>query len=231
MSNSPLQSRSAPRKAPKQARSHVTVHVIVEAAARILEERGHEGFSTNAVADRAGVSVGSLYQYFPRKDALIGALILRETTALVEEAEISTTMPNSEDALTALVRPCVEQQLRRPALARLLDFEEARLPLDLDTQQVKMRFFELTRDMLLRPDLPPQPDPRTAARDVVAIIKGMIDAAGDHGDDDKDALAARVKRAVRGYLKEAPTATSSAEQVEACADEDFTGEMSDGKKT
>jgi AcrR family transcriptional regulator len=175
----------------------------VEATARILEERGHEGFSTNAVAEKAGVSVGSLYQYFPRKDALIGALILRETTALVEAAESAATKLTGDEALSALVRPCVEQQLRRPTLARLLDFEEARLPLDAHTERVKMRFFELTRSTLLRSDLPPQPDVDVAARDVVAIIKGMVDAAGEHGDKDRNRLALRVKRAVLGYLRTA----------------------------
>ncbi len=200
MSESPLKSRLAPRKAPKQARSLATVEAIVEAAARILEERGHEAFSTNAVAERAGVSVGSLYQYFPRKDALIGALIFRETSRLVEDAERATTSLTGNEALSALILPCVEQQLRRPALARLLDFEEARLPLDAATQKVKMRFFELTRATLLRSDLPPQADLDVASRDVVAIIKGMVDAAGEHGDRDRNQLALRVKRAVLGYL-------------------------------
>ncbi len=200
MSESPLKSRPAPRKAPKQARSLATVEAIVEAAARILEERGHEAFSTNAVAERAGVSVGSLYQYFPRKDALIGALIFRETSRLVEDAERATTSLTGSEALSALILPCVEQQLRRPALARLLDFEEARLPLDAATQKVKMRFFELTRATLLRSDLPPQADLDVASRDVVAIIKGMVDAAGEHGDRDRNQLALRVKRAVLGYL-------------------------------
>lgn len=200
MTESPYESRSAPRKAPKQARSLATVSAIVEAAARILEERGHEGFSTNAVAEKAGVSVGSLYQYFPRKDALIGALILRQTMSLVGDAERASCRPTGEEALSALINPCVRQQLERPALARLLDYEEARLPLDAETERVKTHFLELTRDTLLRPDMPPQPDIDIAARDVVAIIKGMIDAAGEHGEEDRNGLALRVKRAVIGYL-------------------------------
>ena len=68
-----------------------TVRVIVEATARVLEERGHGGFSTNAVAEQAGVSVGSLYQYFPSKDALIGALVVRETSMLIEDAEVAAS--------------------------------------------------------------------------------------------------------------------------------------------
>ena len=63
------------RKVPGQARSQETVSVILEASARILESDGLRGFNTNAIAAKAGVSVGSLYQYFPNKDAIVLALI------------------------------------------------------------------------------------------------------------------------------------------------------------
>ena len=63
------------------------MRIIVEAAARILEQAGLGAFTTNAVAQRAGVSIGSLYQYFPRKEALIGALIIRETSLLLGDWE------------------------------------------------------------------------------------------------------------------------------------------------
>ena len=59
--------RSHPRKAPKQARARAAVTAVVEAAAHILERDGFAGFSTNAVAERAGVSIGSLYQYSPTR--------------------------------------------------------------------------------------------------------------------------------------------------------------------
>jgi len=62
------------RKQPRQARSRTTVEAIVQAGARILGRRGWAGFTTNAVAEAAGVSIGSLYQYFPDKHALIDAI-------------------------------------------------------------------------------------------------------------------------------------------------------------
>src|SRR5215469_5611050 len=71
----PRQNTLQPRKAPRQARSHETVAVILEASARILESDGLRGFNTNAIAARAGVSIGSLYQYFPNKDSIVLALI------------------------------------------------------------------------------------------------------------------------------------------------------------
>src|ERR1700733_3072385 len=76
------------RKTPAQKRSVATVAAILEAAARILETRGLDAYSTNAVAARAGVSIGSLYQYFPSKDAITRALISRGAEELL--ADIKT---------------------------------------------------------------------------------------------------------------------------------------------
>jgi AcrR family transcriptional regulator len=59
--------RPSMRKQPSQARSKATVDAIVEAAARILGDQGWAGFTTNKVAEAAGVSIGSYYQYFPDK--------------------------------------------------------------------------------------------------------------------------------------------------------------------
>jgi AcrR family transcriptional regulator len=192
--------RPRPRKAPKQARSLETVRVIIEAAARILEQNGLDGFSTNAVAERAGVSIGSLYQYFPRKEALIGALIMRETSLLIDHAEAAMAQPSGAAAFSVLILSAIAHQFRRPALARLLDFEEARLPFDADTERVSERFRSILSNVLQRPDLPQQADSDAAARDVVAIIKGMVDAAGVRGETDQRALSVRVQRAVFGYL-------------------------------
>lgn len=62
------------RKQPRQARSIATVEAIIEAGAHVLSELGWAGFSTNKVAEAAGVSIGSLYQYFPDKLALVEAI-------------------------------------------------------------------------------------------------------------------------------------------------------------
>ena len=192
--------RPRPRKAPRQLRSQETVKVIVEAAARVLEAGGLDAFSTNAVAERAGVSIGSLYQYFPQKNALVGVLIARETAVLLVDAQSATAAAHGTDAVSALISACVRHQFRRPALALVLDFEEARLPLDAETRDVGERFEAIVAAVLLRPDLPRQADNAAAARDVMAIIKGIVDAAGMNGESDQQALAARVARAIFGYL-------------------------------
>ena len=63
------------RRRPQQARSRITVEAIVEAAAQVLERDGYEALTTASVAERAGVSIGTLYQYFPDKAGVVGALV------------------------------------------------------------------------------------------------------------------------------------------------------------
>ncbi len=72
------------RRSPRQARARATIAAILEAAARILEERGLDGFTTNHVAERAGVGIATLYQYFPDKDAIVLAIAEQERDRLTE---------------------------------------------------------------------------------------------------------------------------------------------------
>ena len=72
-----------PRKSPRQARARVTIDAIVEASTQLLLERGYDRFTTARAAERAGVSVGSLYQYFPNKAALAAAVIDRACEAFL----------------------------------------------------------------------------------------------------------------------------------------------------
>lgn len=189
-----------PRKIPRQARSAETVSSIVEAAARILESKGGSGYTTNAVAALAGVSPGSLYQYFPNKAALTKALIVRETSALLDELGKARHLENGVEALNAFIRAAVRHQMQRPALARLLDFEEAAMPFDQDLEAVARRAEAIVVDMLGRPDIPIQADVRIAALDVIAMVKGMADAAGARSERGGPQLETRIARAVIGYL-------------------------------
>jgi AcrR family transcriptional regulator len=83
----PRRPRTAPRKKPRQERAQATVDAILEATAHVLCTIGYDRTSTNRVALAAGVSIGSLYQYFPSKEALVAALVQRHTeemTSLVK---------------------------------------------------------------------------------------------------------------------------------------------------
>jgi AcrR family transcriptional regulator len=73
-----------PRKLPRQSRSKATVEAILDACRETVARRGYDGLTTHAIATRAGVSVGTLYQYFPNRDAVAGALIVRGMERLLE---------------------------------------------------------------------------------------------------------------------------------------------------
>ena len=77
----PRQTPESKRRIPRQARAAETVSLILEATAQILEAGGLEAFTTNAVAERAGVSIGTLYQYFSDKRAILLALAEQEVQA------------------------------------------------------------------------------------------------------------------------------------------------------
>ncbi len=189
-----------PRKRPSPSRSQATVGSIVEGAALILEERGFEGYNTNDIAERAGVSVGSIYQYFPDKDAITAALIRREAGLLLIDAAAARQTKGAHEGLTHLIDAAIMHQLRRPALARLIDLEESRLPLSADNRGVETSLVTDLVAILTRPGLGQLVDPRMVALDIVAIVRGMVDAAGQRGEGDPSALAHRVRAAVFGYI-------------------------------
>ena len=114
---------STPRKMPVQARSKMTVAAILEATARVLVECGYERTTTNLVAERAGVSIGSLYEYFPNKEALVGSLArahVEELVDLVDEALRSSVGAAPRRALLSLVRAGLRAHSVNPKLHKVL---------------------------------------------------------------------------------------------------------------
>jgi AcrR family transcriptional regulator len=115
------------RKRPQQARSRATIDAILDAAAHILGERGWAGLTTNAVAEAAGASIGSLYQYFPDKLALIDAVRRRhfDDILAVLHAAASLDTPRAS-RIAALVDGMIAVHSRHPAAHRVLLEESPR---------------------------------------------------------------------------------------------------------
>jgi AcrR family transcriptional regulator len=175
------------------------VATLLEAAAQVLETKGLEGFNTNAVAERAGVSIGSLYQYFPGKDALTIALMQRENERFHQDALAALDHASGPVSLGHLIEVAVRQQFARPTLARLLDVEESR-PQMRAVLSGKESLRTLLARILARDGLPPQEDTAVAASDLMAMIRGLVDAAGEREEKDMTSLTRRVTAAVLGYL-------------------------------
>ena len=192
-----------PRKTPVQARSSATVDAILEAAARILETEGLEGYTTNAIAARAGVSIGSLYQYFPNKDAITAALVLDDTedmAARMEETAQAYEGRPLRDSIDALIDNAVWHQFDRPVLARLIDVEAHRLGRDPRLEAAQARIIAVVRRQLERSGLTLPFGLETTTEDVFAIAHGITDTAGMRGETDRPGLTARIRHAVLSYL-------------------------------
>lgn len=121
-----------PRRSPRQERSRDTVEAILEAAAQVFERHGYAGGTTNRIAERAGVSIGSLYQYFPNKDAIVVEVMHRHIDEAGEVGrpalqELVERVPPLHDGLTAIVLGMVALHKRSPRLHRVLS-EEAPHP-------------------------------------------------------------------------------------------------------
>jgi AcrR family transcriptional regulator len=119
----PRPPRTSPRKAPQQNRSQTTVQVILDATARVLVSTGYDRASTNRIAVAAGVSVGSVYQYFPSKEALVAALIERhveEMTSVNQGMLVELADAPIEEAVRVMSRAIFRSHRIDPALHRVL---------------------------------------------------------------------------------------------------------------
>lgn len=120
MARSPL---TKPRKDASQERSRATVDALVEATARILVREGFDKANTNRIAEVAGASVGSLYQYFPCKEALVAAVIERhqqEIMQVVRHELAKAAMQPIEQGVRTLIAIAVKAHRIDPKLHRVL---------------------------------------------------------------------------------------------------------------
>ncbi|MBD1546565.1 TetR/AcrR family transcriptional regulator [Roseibium aggregatum] len=195
-----MNQRLTPRKQPRQKRSQETCAIILEAAARILESDGLGGLTTNRVAEIAGVSVGSLYQYFPSKEAILAEMIrgLRRSLLLDCEAAVETVRGRPlSDAVDVMVRASLRHHLVRPGLARVLERAEEELPLEEDLKAIKGELMTLVTGVLEERDVA---NAGQAAFDLIALSHGLASAAIAGGETDLENLFQRLRRAALGYL-------------------------------
>ncbi len=169
-----------PLKTPRQARSRATVTAIVQATARVLARDGYAKTSTNRIARAAGVSVGSLYQYFPGKDALVLAVArghAEEMLKLLSQAALETADAPIATRIRALVHGMIAAHQGDPALHKALVEQVLHLGLDhmADVQKqaraLVRGWLAEHRDELLIDDLD------TAAYLLVTTVEAVIHAA------------------------------------------------------
>jgi AcrR family transcriptional regulator len=144
--------RFSPRKLPRQARSRVTVEAILEATTDILIRQGARRLTTNRIAERAGVNIASLYQYFPGKQAIIAELRRRHGAArraAVRQVLVERRGDSLESTLRALVSMGVAVHTVNPELERVFSEELPQLRYA-DVAAADAPLFDEFRAMLTR---------------------------------------------------------------------------------
>ena len=169
------------RKKPLQNRSQVTVDAIVEAAARVFESSGFDGASTNKIAEIAGVSVGSLYQYFPDKLGLLQAVneryLVRMWGAVSVACREALLLP-WPDALRHVVTTKINYHLKGGRLFGVLQTElpaSATIGIQLE---IATKYFEVQmRNLLIANASMVAVDVDRAAHMIPIVGKGILNAA------------------------------------------------------
>ncbi len=181
---------ATPRRKPKQPRAIATHEAIFEAAAQILEREGEAAFNTNRIAERAGVSVGTLYQYFPDKNAILVQMARAEMAAL--EADGAKRHP---DPLRRSLRRLIHAFDGRPATRRAA----VKAVVAHESAQTLGRSIDLTASFLPRIDGATRLDTFVASRAVVGAVRAAV--LEGHPDLYTQAFEDAVVNLVNAYTK------------------------------
>ena len=170
-----------PRKLASQERSRFTVDALLEATARILVKEGYDRASTNRIAELAGVSIGSLYQYFPSKEALVAAVIDRHTeqvSRLTRNALVKMAARPIEVAAHEFVSVAIDAHRINPKLHGVLSEQIPRVG-RLENIEANVREgYALVRGCLeAHRDEIDVADPDLAAFVVVTVVEALTHAA------------------------------------------------------
>lgn len=185
------------RKKPVQERSVATVDAILQATTYILTRKGWDALTTNAVAQRAGVNIASLYQYFPNKSALVAELRRRHLEAL-RGCHVDGPAPKTlNEALERGVETMVRQRLTNPELHRVFSEE---LPKSSGLAVVPPSVKAGAFDPAMVPDVP---DLEMAAFVAHAALAGVLDeVAREHPEWlEREAFKAELVLLLKRYLK------------------------------
>ncbi|MEU6130772.1 TetR/AcrR family transcriptional regulator [Saccharopolyspora sp. NPDC047091] len=170
--------RLRPRKTPRQVRAELTRERILTAAAHVFTEHGYAAGTTNRIAERARISIGSLYQYFPNKDAILVELLTKhlDDGIAATRAHLAAQQPATvEEAVRGFVRAAIENHLDDPKLLRVM-FEQAPRSQALleKIERLEREHVARARELIERHPEVRVGDPRTAARLVVSTVELVV---------------------------------------------------------
>jgi AcrR family transcriptional regulator len=203
-----------PRKSPVQARSAASVDALLEATIQILLHGGKERLTTTKVALRAGVSVGSLYQYFPNKSALLQAALRRhldEVTEAMERVCEEQRGAPLQSMGTALINAFLQAKMRDAKTSAALYSVSSDVDVAKIVQQMGIRSHKAIVGMLATTSDQLTRDPQLVAMMLQGAMVGISRRLLESGAPEKhfESLRQELLFLVGAYL-EACTAQSSA---------------------
>jgi len=192
------------RRRPSQQRSARRVEQIIDACAVLLEEDGYEALSTTRIAERAGVAIGSLYQFFPDKRAIAQALTLRHLemfTTAIGRRFAEDSFEHWWDAVDAIIDVYVDMHRTTPGF-RVLHFGDIvdlrLLDAGADNNAV---ILERLRDLLVhRLDVPAGPELDRVLAVAVEAADAVLKLAFHAAPDGDSVLLGEAKLLIRRYL-------------------------------
>jgi AcrR family transcriptional regulator len=206
--------RLQPRKQPRQVRAELTRQRILTAAAHVFAEYGYAAGTTNRIAERARISIGSLYQYYPNKDAILVELQTRHLDAVMAATghRQDEELPDSiEEIIRLFVRTAIENHPDDPQLLRILLEQPPRSPELLEKvsrhEQARVTYI---RELLGRHPEVQVGDTYTATRLVVSTIEYVVHQLVAEPTIDTSRLESELVAMLTRYLTAAPAASGDA---------------------
>lgn len=167
-----------PRKSPVQARSTATIEVLHEATIQVLLKEGIVKCNTTRIAERAGVSVGSIYQYYPNRDSLLAAVLQRHLDRVAEKIE-ELCLKYEKTSIKTLISALVDEII----LAKLSNPEESKALYAISGERGGLDLSKRMNDRML------------------AAVSNLLESASDIEFDDSQIIAEFVLGAIMGLIR------------------------------
>jgi AcrR family transcriptional regulator len=197
---------SQPRRPPRTRAAQEIVDAILVAAAEILAEGGYRAMTTNHLAERAGVSIGSLYRYFPNKESIIaelGARLEAQSAKLLEARRASVRSATKEEVIRTLGTTLTSDELGSAATRRALLLDVPRRWIEAAARAREARVHALLTELLHEREQVREGDHALMAFVIEHAVRGIIEGAIMYRPElfESAALAEEVARLISRYTE------------------------------